>query len=258
MISSTTSLNEDQFALVLSLDDNFFSKAKSRWYQLEALKCIKSWRANAGWLSKIKCYGFKSTPFTELDRRLERFGVCLLQFKDEELSRRNRLFKKIVIQRLSANSDLIEEKFLINIDLDMTLQQEIPKVFFNDIPTHVLIPKYNLNEAIQIKRARESSIIDPTCSFFIVQDKETGFFNELYDAACSEDFKLEFSKMGISQQYEEEIVYDFILSQHCRSSKNKIAMRIGKDVLDQKYFDHQHMSSSEAIRALKEGDSDEL
>ncbi len=259
MTNSIASLCEDQFALVLSLDDNFFDKNKNRWYQLEALKCIRAWRANAGWLSKVKCYGFKSSSFTKLDKLLEKFDVSLLNFKDEELSCRNKLFKKILVQKLSASNDSIKEQFLINIDLDMNLQKEIPKTFFNCILGHVLVPKYSLDEAIQIERTIEKNIIsNPTCSFFIAQDKNTRFFDDLYDVACSREFKIAFDEIGISQQYEEEVAYDFLIARHEKISKRKIAVGIDKDVLDQNYFDHQHMTNSEAIQILKQEKYDEF
>lgn len=256
MTNGISSLNEDQFALVLALDDNFFGKTKNRWYQLEALKCLEAWRNKAGWLSKIECYGLKSSPFTNLDKNLEKFGVRLLQFKDEDLSSRNKLFKKIIVQKILADNDLVEEQFLINIDLDMTLQKEIPRKFFDNILGHVLIPRYSLDEAIQIERTRENSFSNPTCSFFIVQDRKMKFFNDLYTVACSDEFKTEFNKMEISQQYEEEIAYDFLLAKN-NQLENRVATRVDKSILDQIYFDHQHISNNEAIKFLKKGNQDE-
>jgi hypothetical protein len=86
---------------VLCLEANKLNSTVSRWYELEALKCIDAWRQRGGWLSQIHCYAVeeRTSTISLATRRalLRRSNVEILSIEDGcGITRRCKLLKKVL------------------------------------------------------------------------------------------------------------------------------------------------------------------
>ena len=111
-----------------------------REYQLEAFRCIKYWRKNAGWLKDIKIIVDYSGE-NEMEEKIE----SKLKSPEYDATINYSTFKKSLgffdvhfgIKNLMDN--FLTKPIIIHIDLDMILLKEIPKEFFEPLLTKDLI-----------------------------------------------------------------------------------------------------------------------
>lgn len=245
----TQELESTQIALVLCLEANKLNGTVSRWYELEALKCIDAWRQKSGWLSQIHCYAVeeRTSPISPATRRalLRRSNVQILSIEDGcSITRRCKLLKKVLAQLSAARE--ARERYLVNIDLDMTLQSEIPRSFFSNLQGKAIVPKYT---EIPESRQPVGSSSCAACSFFIAWDKQAVQLpQKVLEAVESLEFAGWFEQLHLPAYYLEEAAYDFLAKSNAQFQE--CMLRVESAELDTKYFDHEHVSPSEALSII--------
>lgn len=243
-------LESTQIALVLCLEANKLNSTVSRWYELEALKCIDAWRQRGGWLSQIHCYAVEEriSPINLATRRalLRKSNVEILSIEDGcGITRRCKLLKKVLAQLSAARE--ARERYLVNIDLDMTLQSEIPRSFFSNLRGKAIVPRYT---EIPESRQPVGSSSYAACSFFIAWDKQAVQLpQKVLEAVQSLEFVEWFEQLHLPAYYLEEAAYDFLAKSSAQFQE--CMLRVESAELDTKYFDHEHISPSEALTTMR-------
>lgn len=149
-------VDQNDFVLFLVLDGNdnigdyngkYGAGRRSFNYESEAIKCVKSWRENAGWLNQIKIICFRPT-----DKEISKETLKILKSYDVNCDYtytidRNKYpcgYWNVPFAGSLLEESNINEKYIIHIDLDMFLMREIPSDFL--IPHHQSIAKIAINE----------------------------------------------------------------------------------------------------------------
>lgn len=101
-----------------------------RLYEAEAVRCVESWRHNAGWLAGVDVYGVvseKSAPKRKTLDKLESLGVKLVWD--------SRVWREAFMNTVHSQFDFERNcagryDFIIHTDLDLYAKQPLPESLF--------------------------------------------------------------------------------------------------------------------------------
>ena len=126
-------ITKNKIALITVIEGNFnninYDKNQIRLYEIEALKCFKAWRKNAGILKNIDIYCICVTnnqPSKKTIQKIQNLGVNYIhEYNNISKSFNNGFWNKPLGCSILENK--LNYEYFIHIDLDMYLLKELKK-----------------------------------------------------------------------------------------------------------------------------------
>ena len=237
--------------LAIDLDQNKKIPAEgsgfdNRYYEQEAIKCVLSWRKNAGWLKDIHIYGMIDDDI-DLHRttysNLESFGVEIKKMKYKPQQK----FMNTVHSQMMLEEDAVHG-YIIHIDLDLYAVKELPREWFCQ---KVVLARYSedclKNNSPEFMHRWHNV---KTChnTFFTINFAKSGFFKTAMDLSQSNEYK-QFFKDKIMHNNDwyffEEGIFDYIDESKAYPSEKTLCL--DSSMIDGVYFQHRHLTLQDIV-----------
>lgn len=185
-----------------------------RYYEDEAIDCIRSWRKNGGWLKDIPMYCIcctKNKISQETKSKLKYLNVFYIEYEDPQIQNYSSGFLTLPFCGMLFERKIkIQQDILIRTDLDMKLLKPMPKELFN-----CKMPIIGQYDKISIKDQRQTfSDFLPFDTGFMITNKNDNFYSLWYEL-CYKQYVLDtkdwnITKAKFGMYYLEEFIVDFI------------------------------------------------
>lgn len=222
-------VDQSDIALVTPLECNkrsvdSFGVEHLRFFEEEAIRCMKSWRKNGGWLKDIKIYALNATRAKVQKKTigaLEDLGVvCIDDYCPETDTFSSPFLNEPFCGMYFEATKPCKEKILVKTDLDMQLLKPIPEELFETAKSKVVIGQYD-EESSKDQRGvlfKKSKFKLPFDTNFIISSRDSGFYQRYFDACQSKELLAseEWSRLKAesgSSYYIEEFAIDWLASQ---------------------------------------------
>ena len=205
---------KNKIALITVIEGNFnninFDKNKIRLYELEALKCFKAWRKNAGILKNIDIYCICVTnnqPSKKTIQKIKNLGVNYIhEYNSISKTFNNGFWNKPLGCSILENK--LNYEYFIHIDLDMYILKELKKdIYCNSC---LIYDKY---DSLQERKFKDKSLIPyNTCYMTSIKNDMifTKWFNILQEINNKESFNLKNYYLDITEDKYEEAAFDIL------------------------------------------------
>ena len=118
-----------------------------KFYEYEAIKCVTSWRNNAGWLKDIPIYCLcctKNKPSIKTIEELRKLNVTYIEDYNPDIETYSSGFLTIpYVGKYFEVINPIKENITIKIDLDNTLLKPFPESLIKECLDKVIVGQYN-------------------------------------------------------------------------------------------------------------------
>lgn len=165
-------------------DINTLKQGYERYYELEAIKCFKCWRRNAGWLSDIKIYAICPTANGISEDTKKAFKELNVEYIEHYIVETDSYLNGYWNIPLVGKwvEDNLDYNIAIKIDLDMYAIREIPRSFFK-IDGLPLVGRYDEKSA-----KHQTNKLDfpekygrPFDTGLVISQKESKFYSKFYE-----------------------------------------------------------------------------
>ena len=220
-------------AVVICLDKNKFVEQEfgppiKYFYESEAIACVKSWRNAAQWnnsIYAIEYIGREVSDFTK--KQLNNLGVKIISLPFPDIKYK---FMEVVYALKSIETEnIINEDRIFYSDLDIIMQQPVPKNFFD--PTNIVLYYYDFNKLNYVMDSKEfiyrltnGNRLNIKChnTYFQVFNKNGNFQQTVFNISKTEEYIKFFNDYIYYKPLEddyffEEGLYDYV----CLNYKNK-------------------------------------
>lgn len=247
----------NDIALIICLDKNkkIFNKNGDvkcfYYYEYEAIKCVKSWRKNAGWLKHIPIYAFifdDNKPTQKTLNVLEQYDVKFIELKNINF---DYLFLNTLYIQYYCIHNLKESIFIYS-DLDLYINNPIPEEFIQQSNDKLVIAYYDRNTInMDYHDYRYYNILKlhgyNHNTYFMITNKNNNYIDIIYNLIGSKEYEeffkkyIHFQKTNDSYYYEEGL-YDFA---YLKTLIN--FYHLGISYLEEHYFTHKHLTPRDII-----------
>lgn len=273
-MNPNTPIDKDDIALVTCIDANKKivvenDKLAFRYFEYEAIRCFQHWRRNGGWLKDISiyCLNPKHAKLTRLTlQTLSKLNVKYVEHYDRNVATSTIEFiDKLYSQQFFENTrNVVKEKYLIYLDLDVFLLKPFPYFLFEYAKKDkILLARHDkVNDSFDkdflYRYQNITNILGGNCynAYFVVENKQLKFFSTLYGLIYSKKYKQFYDDIvllhenGRKNDYYlfEESLYDY--QWHLKLFGDRI-MNLNISDIENVYFKHQHIMPNEIVKLLK-------
>lgn len=190
-------------------------KTHKRYFELEAVQMVQTWRKRAGWLKDVDIVFFNVNNASISQLTLDKLASLKCQVIDAPNKSAKYCEMGFLTEPLCgklAEEVLTSKKIIVKIDLDMQIVKPLSRDLLELARDHVLIEQYTDYD----KKGQRSQIGDfnPFDTCFIISSRDSNFYHQYYDL-CNSDEILK-SEAWLSQQktdgsyFLEEFVVDYM------------------------------------------------
>lgn len=219
--------NANDIALITPIDSNkrsvdSFGVEHLRFFEDEAVRCIKSWRRNGGWLKDIKIYVLNASRAEIQDKTidaLKSLGALYIEdYQPETSSFSSSFLNEPFCGKYFECIKPCKETTTIKVDLDMQLLKPIPQELLEISQNKVVIGQYD-EKASKDQRGvlfADSNFKLPFDTNFIIASKPSHFYEVYFDTCYNGDFLKTTEWQELEKRYGsyyiEEFAIDWIAS----------------------------------------------
>ena len=222
-----------------------------KFYEYEAIKCVTSWRNNAGWLKDIPIYCLcctKNKPSIKTIEELRKLNVTYIEDYNPDIDNSKYLFLNAVYTQYYF-SKLLKNYKLIYLDLDIYIQNPFPKDFIDsELVSIAYYDKQPLKPDEFVYRYNNLDICFNT--YFMIFNANDKFIDTHYQLISDFNYNQFFKdkiyyKQTDDDYFFEEGLFDYVYLNNLYPQFKYNLLKSSE--LEQKYFIHKHLTVKDII-----------
>ena len=225
------------------------SRKNYKFYEYEAINCVYNWRLNGGWLKDIPIYCLcctKNIPSQKTIDKLKELNVTYIEDYNPDIDNSNYLFLNAVYTQYYF-SKLLKDYKLIYIDLDIYLQNPLPKQLIeSNLISIAYYDKQPIAPVEFVYRYNNLSVCFNT--YFIIFNANDNFIEIHYKLINDLNYisffnKYIFYKENVDTYFFEEGLFDYVYLNQLYPVNQYNLLKSSE--LEQKYFIHKHLTAKD-------------